>query len=130
MSSLGETLSRILLGGLAALGLGLIRVRGRSMAPTLADGDYVLVRRPGRRGALTVRTGDVVCVRRPGLPMMIKRLGARDGASGRFALSGDGIGSMPSVDLGTVAGDEVLGRAVLVISARRVFRPERVTEAR
>lgn len=66
----------------------LIHVRGRSMVPTLGDGDHVLLKRYGR--FRRPRPGDVACIRRGDEPMLIKRLGVRDG-QGRFGLlSGNG----------------------------------------
>lgn len=56
-------------------GLGTAVVRGRSMAPTLADGDLLLVRY-GR----TPRPGDLVVVRLPGSrPLSVKRATRRTG---------------------------------------------------
>ncbi len=98
-------------------GWWLVRVRGRSMEPTLRDGDHVLVRSHGR--ARPVRTGDVVCIRRKGEPQMIKRLGRRS-ADSRFHISGDGAASAPSVDLGTVSPEQIVARAILRISDKGV----------
>lgn len=98
-----------------------MRVRGRSMAPSLDDGDHVLLKRYGR--FRRPRPGDVACIRRKDEPMLIKRLGAR-GADGRFALSGDGAASAPAIDLGFAAEHEIVGRAVLHLSGNRL-RPIR-----
>ena len=54
-----------------------VLVRGPSMAPTLADGDALLVRRTAR-----VRTGDVVVARfraRPDLLVVKRAVRAQDG---------------------------------------------------
>jgi phage repressor protein C with HTH and peptisase S24 domain len=48
--------------------LGRVLVRGRSMEPTLRDGDHLLVRWGGRPAA-----GRMVVVRWPGRPMSVKR---------------------------------------------------------
>src|SRR5215212_6754374 len=57
----------------------LVRVQGRSMLPTLADGDVLLVR-AGRRVHRGARPGRLVVVRlSPGRPVSVKRLGVRDG---------------------------------------------------
>lgn len=98
---------------LSRLGWRLIRVRGRSMEPTLRDGDLVLARSGGRGRA--PRTGDVVCIRRPNEPQMIKRLGPVDPAGG-FRLSGDGAASAPAIDLGVVTGEQIAARAIVRIS--------------
>jgi Peptidase S24-like len=58
--------------------LELVRVRGRSMMPTLADGDVVLVA-GGRRGRLRARGGRLAVVRLSAdRPLSVKRLGLRD----------------------------------------------------
>ena len=51
-------------------GLGRVVVRGRSMEPTLRDGDHLLVRWGG-----TPRPGRLVVVRWPGRPLSVKRAG-------------------------------------------------------
>lgn len=71
-------------------GWRIIRVRGRSMVPTLNDGDHVLLKRYGR--FRRPKTGDAACICRGDGPTLIKRLGARD-EGGRFGLSGDGAAS-------------------------------------
>lgn len=51
------------------LPFGRVLVRGSSMAPTLRDGDQLLV-----RWNAAVRPGDVVVVRLPERPLSVKRL--------------------------------------------------------
>jgi hypothetical protein len=59
--------------------LALVGVRGRSMLPTLAEGDVLLVR-GGRRPARRARPGRLAVVRlSPDRPVAVKRLGVRDG---------------------------------------------------
>jgi hypothetical protein len=55
------------------LGLGRVVVRGRSMQPTLRDGDHLLVRWGGRP-----RPGRLVVVEWAGKPMTVKRAGFVD----------------------------------------------------
>ena len=56
----------------------LVRVRGRSMLPTLADGDVLLVR-GGGRVRRRARQGRLVVARlSPDRPLSVKRLGLRD----------------------------------------------------
>jgi nickel-type superoxide dismutase maturation protease len=76
-----------------------IRVRGPSMAPTLADGDVVLARR-GRRP----RAGDVVVVTwmaRPG-QLSIKRAVRPDG-DGWFVVGDNELASTDSRELGAAS---------------------------
>lgn len=54
-------------------GFGRVLVRGRSMEPTLRDGDHLLV----RWGHLPP-VGSLAVVRWPGRPMSVKRVAARD----------------------------------------------------
>jgi nickel-type superoxide dismutase maturation protease len=76
-----------------------VTVRGPSMAPTLKDGDVVLVRR-----ARKARPGDVVLVRWPGRPgqLSIKRVKER----GYFVVGDNPFASTDSRELGLA---EVLG---------------------
>lgn len=91
----------------------IIRVRGRSMIPTLEDGNHILLKRYGRFGRPW--KGDVACIRRGDGPMLIKRLGARDG-HGRFGLSGDSAASAPAINLAHASERETVGRAVFHLS--------------
>ena len=88
--------------GLGRLPYRRVTVRGPSMAPTLSDGDVVLVRNPA-----TPRPGDVVLVRwaaRPG-QLSIKRAVRPEGPG--WYVRGDNVfGSTDSAQLGpaTVLG--------------------------
>ncbi|GDY31258.1 S26 family signal peptidase [Gandjariella thermophila] len=92
-----------------------VRVRGPSMAPTLADGDVVVVRRSRMPAA-----GDVVLVRwtsRPG-QLSVKRA-VRPVDGGWFVLGDNEFGSTDSRELGPA---EVLG----VVPWRLWPRPRRL----
>jgi len=54
--------------------LGRVLVRGRSMEPTLYDGDHLVVVYGGRP-----RPGRLAVMRLPGAPLSVKRLALRDG---------------------------------------------------
>jgi SOS-response transcriptional repressor LexA len=85
--------------------VGRVVVRGRSMEPTLRDGDHLLVRWGGRP-----RPGLLVVVRWPGRPMSVKRaaLLADDGWYVERDNAAEGVdswqvGAVPPADvLGTV----------------------------
>lgn len=92
--------------------LGLAIVRGRSMTPTLQDGDRLLV----AHGRLP-RVGEIAVVRFDDV-LAIKRLSLRDGAEWWFSRdnSAEGVDSwtrgVPS------AADDIVGTAVLRIWPR------------
>ena len=87
-------------------------VRGRSMLPTLRDGDLLLVR--GGSGRLRARTGRLAVVRLPGgRPVSVKRLGVRD-AGGWWVERDNPVEGVDSWQLGApVADPDVLGVVVV-----------------
>lgn len=95
-----------------------VRVRGPSMAPTLAAGDTVLASR-----YLRPRAGAVGLVRWDSRPdqLSVKRLVRRDGA-GWFALGDNPIASTDSWELGAAT-------AVGVVRARLWPHPGRIRRA-
>ena len=77
MRAAGDSLVTVPSASLPALAL--VGVRGRSMLPTLREGDVLLVR-GGRSPARRARTGRLAVVRlSPDRPVAVKRLGVRDG---------------------------------------------------
>jgi phage repressor protein C with HTH and peptisase S24 domain len=96
-------------------GLRWVVVRGPSMAPTLSDGDIVLVRF-GR----AARPGDVVLVRWASRPSQLSIKRAQDVVDGGWSVRGDNpYGSTDSATLGPA---RVLGVAL----ARLWPRPRRL----
>jgi nickel-type superoxide dismutase maturation protease len=94
--------------------IGFAVVRGRSMEPTLHDGDRLLVRYRGR-----VRPGSLVVVRLPVRPIAVKRAGRRvDG--GWWVERDNPDDGVDSWTVGPVADDDVLGVVVI-----RVWPPFR-----
>ena len=96
--------------------LGMALVRGRSMTPTLAEGDRLLVRydvepRPGR--VAVVRFADGV--------VAVKRLDHR-GPDGWWVWSDNTLEGRDSSTAGTIAEDDVLALALV----RLWPRPSRV----
>ncbi len=104
------------------LGWGVVRVEGRSMAPTLEDGDYVIVRDygPGRRRP---RVGDIALLDHPRLGRLLKRLA--DESDGHFSLIGDGVATTPSIDLGSVPPERLLARVVWRVARGTASTPSR-----
>lgn len=70
----------------SGLPLGFAVVRGRSMLPTLADGDRLVVRYLRTHGHRPLRPGRLIVCRPPERPLAIKRLG-------RFVDGGWWVGS-------------------------------------
>lgn len=91
----------------------LFRVRGRSMLPTLGDGDYVIGRRIPAHALRRLRAGAVVCVDHPHFGALIKRLEAIEGD--RVRLTSDGVTGSDAASLGDVPLDRVTHRARLAI---------------
>jgi hypothetical protein len=95
--------------------LELVRVRGRSMLPTLADGDVLLVR-SGRRARGRASAGRLAVVRlSPDRPVAVKRLGIRD-ADGWWVERDNPAGGVDSWQLGSPVPDaDMLGLVLLRI---------------
>ncbi len=93
-------------GGPPAGRWGVVVVRGRSMLPTLRDGDRLLVRYAGRR-----RPGRIALVRLPDGVVAVKRLGHRqpDGSwwverdNPREGVDSWAVGAVPERDVWAVA---------------------------
>ncbi|HZP25584.1 MAG TPA: signal peptidase I [Dehalococcoidia bacterium] len=128
----------LLLAPVLAFALGRrVVVRGWSMAPALASGEYVLFDRLGGR-LLPVRSGDIVLARNPRAepPLVIKRIAAGPGdvvqvadgvwVNGRF--SGDGGRPLPDGAQAWALGrDEyfLLGDALDMSTDSRDYGPVR-----
>jgi hypothetical protein len=98
-------------------GVGRVVVRGRSMEPTLRDGDQLLVRWGGRP-----RPGRLVVVRWPGRPLSVKRaaLLADDGWWVERDNSTEGVDSWQA---GPVAPPDVVAVVLLRVWPPRRLRP-------
>ncbi len=93
--------------------LGWVLVRGRSMLPTLRDGDRLLVRR-GR----SPRVGDIVLARFRDGSVVVKRV-AEQRAAGWWLLSDNASeGLADSRAKGVVPPDDVVGVVVLRVWPR------------
>lgn len=87
--------------------LGRVLVRGRSMEPTLRDGDHLLVHWGGRP-----RPGALVVVRWPGRPLSVKRAGVL-AADGWWVERDNPREGVDSWQAGPVAPGDVLGTVLL-----------------
>ena len=93
-------------------------VRGRSMLPTLTDGDLLLVR-GGSAARRRARTGRLAVVRLPGgRPVSVKRLGVRD-AEGWWVERDNPREGVDSWQLGAPVPDA----GVLGVVAARLWPP-------
>ncbi|MFW5468819.1 S24/S26 family peptidase [Knoellia sp. CPCC 206435] len=98
-----------------------VRVRGRSMEPTLQEGDLLLALWGG-----AVRAGDVAVVRLPddaegaARPLSVKRVHGRDpDAPQRWWLDADNPREgLTSFDVGSLPAADVLARVLLRIAPR------------
>jgi nickel-type superoxide dismutase maturation protease len=88
-------------------GFGIVVVRGRSMEPTLREGDRLLVRW-GRRRA---RAGAVAVVRLPDRPLSIKRLAFREGAGWWIERDNPAVG-VDSWQVGAIPDEDLIGVAL------------------
>ena len=95
---------------LRLFGLRLYRVRGHSMAPTMAHGTYLLLRLYGKRRR--PRRGDICVFRTAQGQTVIKRLASPMGG-GCFRVRGDSSLSAPGIDFGPVAERALIGRVIL-----------------
>lgn len=93
----------------------LVKVRGTSMAPTLAPGDYLIVTK-----ARTLRSGFVVLVDHPKFGTIVKRVASASNLS--VSLQGDSPESTSTEALGNVALNHIKGRARLAITPKGLKR--------
>ena len=87
--------------------LGRVLVRGRSMEPTLYDGDHLVVLYGGRP-----RRGRLAVVRLPGAPLAVKRLAFRD-AGGWWVERDNPADGVDSWQLGAVPDADVVATVLL-----------------
>ena len=94
----------------------LFRVRGRSMLPTLGDGDFVLGRRIAPNAVRRLDTDAIVCVDHPHYGPLIKRIDHVDGDV--VHLSSDGVTGTDGRALGQLTVAHITHRARWLIRAR------------
>jgi len=87
------------------------KVRGASMRPTLAPGDYILVTK-----ARALRAGFIVLVDHPKYGTIVKRV--KSVSDTVVYLEGDGPASTTSEDLGAIPLALVKGRARWAVSPK------------
>ncbi|MEM6819232.1 MAG: S24/S26 family peptidase [Pseudomonadota bacterium] len=94
----------------------LFRVRGRSMLPTLSDGDFVVARRLDPTTRRRLRAGRVVCVEHQHLGPIIKRI--RRITTEQCELVSDGQLGAESEALGSVDLQRLTHAACFAITPR------------
>lgn len=99
--------------------LGRVLVRGRSMEPTLRDGDQLLVRWGGRP-----TVGRLVVVRWPGRPVSVKRAAMR-AADGWWVERDNPLEGVDSWSDGPLADEDVLATVLLRLWPLRRRAPAR-----
>ena len=99
--------------------LGRVLVRGRSMEPTLRDGDHLLVL---WRGRPTI--GRLVVVQWPGLPLSVKRAAHHD-ADGWWVERDNPKEGVDSWQVGAVPDSDVLATVIGRLWPLRPGRPAR-----
>lgn len=82
----------------------IVKVRGASMRPTLALGDYLIITK-----ARVLRPGFVVLVDHPEYGIIVKRVKSVNGET--FRLEGDGHVTTTTHELGDIQMSHLIGRA-------------------
>ena len=94
------------------------RVKGRSMANTLSNGDILIGQRlPDDRSA---RAGDVVEIKHRDIGRLVKRV--VDYSNDGYWVSGDSTTSLEAERIGFVTRDQVLAKFLLKLSPRGMCR--------
>jgi phage repressor protein C with HTH and peptisase S24 domain len=87
---------------------GRVLVRGRSMEPTLYDGDHLVVVYGGRP-----RPGHLAVVRLPGAPLSVKRLAFHDDVAGWWVERDNPAEGVDSWQVGSVPDADVVATVLL-----------------
>ncbi len=93
--------------------LGVIKVDGNSMEPTLYSGDFVLTTRLFRR----LSVGDLVVCQHPQFGRIIKRIEAID-IDGRYLLKGDNPSSLTPERMGWLERSKMTAKVWLTITKK------------
>lgn len=95
--------------------LKLVKVRGMSMHPTFAPGDYLICTK-----ARSLRSGFVVVVDHSELGTIVKRIKSIE--AGKILLVGDGAGSTSTETIGAISCLDIKGRVRLAITSKGIRR--------
>lgn len=96
----------------------LIRVRGVSMSPALADGELLLVRRLSAAQRDGLRAGHIACFRHPDLGLIVKRVLGRLEGPPRFRLGSENRLGSGDAALGPLPASALVGRVILRLRPR------------
>ena len=97
----------------------IVKVRGMSMHPTLAPGDYLILTK-ARSQMKHLRAGFVVVVDHPKFGIIVKRIKSR--GANHIRLIGDGTTSTDSDRLGDIRLSWIKGRVRLIITPKGIRR--------
>lgn len=93
--------------------LSFFKVKGASMEPVLASGDFVLASRLYR----SINVGDLVVVDHPCYKRIVKRVKNIEGE--RLTLIGENQASVSSEKMGWVMSPDVLGKVIFTVAKTR-----------
>lgn len=86
------------------------------MLPSLHEGDFILIKKTNPK--TRSRIGDMVILKLTGHPIMVKRISAYND-DGSYCLKGDGIASIPQVDLGQIKQSDIIAKVIWTFSEKQ-----------
>ncbi|MEW5806735.1 MAG: signal peptidase I [Acidobacteriota bacterium] len=98
------------------------KINGNSMFPTIRNGDLVLISKVSLLSGKRPATGDIVAFFDPadGKRILIKRV-KEDCGQGYFVMGDNAESSIDSRVFGTVSGDRIIGKAIIILWPLRVI---------
>lgn len=93
----------------------LVKIKGRSMEPTLFDGEIAITIKPRH-----IKAGLIYLINHSELGRIVKRIG--EAKNGRYPLYGDNAQSTPPAVMGNVEKERILRRLIWVIGKNGLRR--------